>query len=70
GRLGHLETLASGRSVAARYYEMTGSPLTAQQVAQAARQGDGAAQQIFQEAGEGLAQAAWWFPGCWICPPS
>lgn len=58
GRLGHLETLASGRSVAARYYEMTGSPLTAQQVAQAARQGDGAAQQIFQEAGEGLAQAA------------
>ncbi len=57
GGSGHLETLASGRSLGLRYADLTGrTGLTGADVAAAARMGDEAALQVFARAAEGLAQ--------------
>ncbi|NED99662.1 ROK family protein [Phytoactinopolyspora halotolerans] len=62
GRTGHLETLASGRSIAARYLERTddGRPasVTAADVAARARAGDARAAAVFEDAGRAIGQAA------------
>lgn len=57
GGRGHLETLASGRSIAARYAERTGRQLSAQGVATAAEHGDPAAAAVFAAAGSAIARA-------------
>jgi glucokinase len=57
GGHGHLETLASGRSIGARYGERTGRHITAQGVATAAVQGDPDAVAVFEAAGTALARA-------------
>ncbi|MYY00699.1 MULTISPECIES: ROK family protein [unclassified Streptomyces] len=57
GGRGHLETLASGRSIGARYAERTGRRLTAREVAQAAEHGDEDALAVFRAAGDGIARA-------------
>jgi glucokinase len=57
GGRGHLETLAAGRSIAARYAERTGRHTTARGVAAAAERGDQDAFAVFQAAGSGIAQA-------------
>ncbi|MFE9603122.1 ROK family protein [Streptomyces hokutonensis] len=57
GGRGHLETLASGRSIAARYGERTGVDRTARAVAEAARGGDPDALAVYREAGRGVARA-------------
>ncbi|MEV6479904.1 ROK family protein [Streptomyces sp. NPDC051576] len=57
GGRGHLETLASGRSIAARYGERTGLELTARAVARAAGRGDPDALAVYGEAGRGVARA-------------
>ncbi|WP_255952088.1 ROK family protein [Streptomyces odontomachi] len=57
GGRGHLETLASGRSIGARYAERTGRRLTAREVAHAARHGDQDALAVYQAAGVGIARA-------------
>ncbi|WP_329259895.1 ROK family protein [Streptomyces sp. NBC_01478] len=57
GGRGHLETLASGRSVAARYGERTGRALTAREVAAAARLGDPDARAVYAALGRGVARA-------------
>ncbi|MBK3573795.1 ROK family protein [Streptomyces sp. MBT65] len=57
GGRGHLETLASGRSVAARYEERTGRVLTAREVAGAARRGDEDARAVYAALGRGVARA-------------
>ncbi|MGW5274871.1 ROK family protein [Streptomyces sp. NPDC004044] len=57
GGRGHLETLASGRSIGARYAERTGRRLTAREVAQAAGRGDQDALAVYDAAGAGIAQA-------------
>jgi glucokinase len=57
GGRGHLETLASGRSIGARYAERTGRPLTAREVADAAADGDEEALTVYRDAGAGLARA-------------
>jgi sugar kinase len=57
GCTGHLETLASGRSLGLRYADLTGrTGLTGADVATAARQGDAAAVEVFTHAARGLAQ--------------
>jgi glucokinase len=61
GRTGHLETLASGRAIMARYRERsgaTGAPLSAAAVAARARAGDPAAAAVYEEAGRGVGRAA------------
>lgn len=57
GGRGHLETLASGRSIASRYQEATGRLGTAQDVAAAAERGNPAARAVFAAAGRGVARA-------------
>ncbi|MER8087666.1 ROK family protein [Streptomyces sp. NPDC058316] len=57
GGRGHLETLASGRSIAARYADRTGHRLTAREVARAAGHGDQDALAVYRAAGAGIAQA-------------
>ncbi|MFE2881802.1 ROK family protein [Streptomyces sp. NPDC059272] len=57
GGRGHLETLASGRSVATRYGERTGHERTAREVAGAARAGDPDAQAVYAALGRGVARA-------------
>ena len=57
GERGHLETLASGRSIRGLYERATGRLNSAAQIAALADAGDGEAQRIFREAGEGLARA-------------
>jgi glucokinase len=52
GQVGHLETLASGTSIALRYQERTGGPaLDARDVADRARDGDADAIAVFHAAG-------------------
>jgi len=57
GGRGHLETLAAGRSLAARYAERTGRSTDARGVAQAAQDGDPEALAVFTAAGAGIARA-------------
>nr|WSY50776.1 ROK family protein [Streptomyces sp. NBC_00886] len=57
GGRGHLETLASGRSIAARYGERTGVDRTARTIAQAAHRGDQDALAVYEAAGRGVARA-------------
>jgi len=57
GGRGHLETLASGRSIARRYQERTGREMVAAEVADLARGGDVWAEEIFATAGRGVARA-------------
>ncbi|MER5428008.1 ROK family protein [Streptomyces sp. NPDC002588] len=60
GGRGHLETLASGRSIAARYAERTGQPersFTARRVAEAAAAGDPDALAVYDTAGAAVARA-------------
>jgi glucokinase len=57
GGRGHLETLASGRAIRARYGERTGRLLTAEGVAEAAADGDPDAIAVYEAAGAGVARA-------------
>ncbi|MEW2400378.1 ROK family protein [Streptomyces sp. NPDC046862] len=57
GGRGHLETLASGRAIAARYGERTGRTVTALQVAQAAGRGAPEALAVYGAAGAAVARA-------------
>ncbi|MEE1671916.1 ROK family protein [Streptomyces sp. WAC07094] len=57
GGRGHLETLASGRSITARYAERTGRNATARLVAEAAAGGDGDALAVYESAGAAVARA-------------
>ncbi|MFD9326086.1 ROK family protein [Streptomyces sp. NPDC060065] len=57
GGHGHLETVASGRSIRARYGERTGRLLTARGVAEAAVDGDPDALAVYEAAGAGVARA-------------
>lgn len=58
GGVGHLETLASGRSLALRYSERSGADaVTGKDVAERARAGDDTARAVIQEAGWALADA-------------
>lgn len=57
GGRGHLETLASGRSIAARYGERTGLDRTAREVAEAALRGDPDARAVYAAAGGAVARA-------------
>lgn len=57
GGHGHLETLASGRSLAARYAERTGRRADAREIAVAARRGDPDAYAVYEAAGAGVARA-------------
>ncbi|MFD0864715.1 ROK family protein [Tessaracoccus lubricantis] len=58
GGVGHLETVASGRSIGLRYAERTGgSPLTGEETARRAAAGDPAALAVFHDAGRALANA-------------
>ncbi|MFJ8751785.1 ROK family protein [Streptomyces sp. NPDC102441] len=57
GGRGHLETLASGRSIGARYADRTGRRLTAREVARAADHGDQDALAVYEAAGAGIARA-------------
>ncbi|WP_255359412.1 ROK family protein [Frondihabitans sp. PAMC 28766] len=57
GGRGHLETLASGRSIARRYSEQTGSgPVTAREVATSALGGDPDALAVMTDAGDAVAR--------------
>lgn len=56
GQRGHLETLASGRSISRRYFQLSGRKLTARDIAAAARLGDVDAAQVFRDAGHGVAR--------------
>ncbi|MFE9768373.1 ROK family protein [Streptomyces sp. NPDC005808] len=57
GGRGHLETLASGRAIRARYGERTGRLLSARGVAEAAVDGDPDAIAVYEAAGAGVARA-------------
>jgi glucokinase len=57
GGHGHLETIASGRSIAARYREGTGIALSAAEVAVRADNRDSLAESIFDAAGTAIGQA-------------
>ncbi|MFJ5302451.1 ROK family protein [Streptomyces sp. NPDC088350] len=57
GGRGHLETLASGRSLSARYGERTGVDRTALAIAGAAHRGDPDALAVYEAAGRGVARA-------------
>jgi glucokinase len=56
GGRGHLETLASARSLVARYADRTGRTLTAPDLADAAGHGDEDARAVFHDAAAGLAR--------------
>jgi glucokinase len=58
GRVGHLETIAAGRSISTLYANETGNRYSAKEVARLARSGDDVASQLFELAGAGLAKAA------------
>jgi glucokinase len=58
GRAGHLETVASGRSIARRYLERTGAEIASDAVARRAREGDPHAAGVFHEAARATALAA------------
>lgn len=59
GQTGHLETLASGTSIARRYAEIAGSgTVSAAEVAERARAGDPVAATVFADAGRAVALAA------------
>lgn len=58
GRVGHLETIAAGRSISTLYADETGNRYSAKEVARRAREGDDVASQLFERAGAGLARAA------------
>jgi glucokinase len=57
GEKGHLETLASGRSISGRYERSTGERVAAVELAARAHAGDATAAGIFRQAGEGMARA-------------
>ena len=59
GQVGHLETLASGRSIEARYAERTGGTgtATAAEIAERARAGEPDARGVFDAAGHALGLA-------------
>jgi glucokinase len=57
GEKGHLETLASGRSISGRYERATGERVSAVELAARAHAGDTVAAGIFRQAGEGMARA-------------
>ncbi|MDI3404202.1 ROK family protein [Streptomyces cavernicola] len=57
GGRGHLETVASGRSVTARYAERTGRTRTARAIAEAAVRGDADAAAVYEAAGAAVARA-------------
>ncbi|MPY57938.1 ROK family protein [Streptomyces spongiae] len=57
GGRGHLETLASGRAIAARYGERTGRTVTARVVAEAATRGAPEALAVYGAAGTAVARA-------------
>lgn len=57
GGRGHLETLASGRAIAARYRERTGLSVSAREVAEAAEASDPDALAVYGAAGAGVARA-------------
>lgn len=58
GRVGHLETVAAGRSIARAYLEATGREgVTAKDIADLACDGDPVAIRLFERAGHTLAQA-------------
>jgi glucokinase len=57
GGRGHLETLASGRSIASRYGERTGRYVSARHVAESAARGDADALAVYEAAGAGVARA-------------
>ncbi|MDR6865868.1 glucokinase [Microbacterium resistens] len=58
GQIGHLETLASGTSIALRYAERTGETLSAPEIAERARADEPAAIEVFAAAGRAVALAA------------
>ncbi|PAZ10574.1 sugar kinase [Streptomyces sp. SA15] len=57
GGRGHLETLASGRAIAARYGERTGLSLSAREVAEAAGANDPDAIAVYEAAGAAVGRA-------------
>ncbi|MEU3984242.1 ROK family protein [Streptomyces sp. NPDC026672] len=57
GGRGHLETLASGRALTARYAERTGRRLTAREIAGCAGRGDADALAVYDAAGAAVARA-------------
>jgi glucokinase len=57
GGRGHLETVASGRAIEARYGERTGREVSARVVAEAALAGDADARAVYDAAGAGVARA-------------
>ena len=57
GQVGHLETLASGRSIEQRYREAGGEALPAAEVADLARGGDPLAREVFDRAGRAVGLA-------------
>ncbi|MGY2744776.1 ROK family protein [Arthrobacter sp. UYCu723] len=57
GQRGHLETLASGRSIARRYEELCGMAMDARQIAAAARAGDPHALAVYTDAGMAVGRA-------------
>lgn len=57
GQTGHLETVASGRSIEARYLEATGHAEPADVIADLARRGDPEAGGVFERAGRALGLA-------------
>jgi glucokinase len=57
GQYGHLETLASGRSITARYHDRTGITLPATEIALLADREDLAAAAVFEAAGAAIGQA-------------
>lgn len=58
GQTGHLETLASGSSIARRYREATGSEAPAPEIAARARAGESAARAVFADAARATTLAA------------
>lgn len=58
GQTGHLETLASGTSIARRYREATGIAATTPEIADRARAGEASARAVFDDAARATALAA------------
>jgi glucokinase len=57
GQYGHLETLASGRAITARYQDHAGIALPAAEIALLANRGDPAATAVFETAGAAIGKA-------------
>ena len=57
GSFSHLESVASGSGIEARYYDRTGIPLSGEEVAQRAAQGDQDARDVIELAGKSLGEA-------------